>query len=134
MADPNTKSIRVHILGREYALRVRDEDEEHTRNMAAFVNRRMEAFKDAHPEQAELTTSVITALALADELHQLRDAATTDTEHVTSELHRLADDLADVIAEGDAAPPEADSADSADTTPMLVADTKQGTPVADDEG
>jgi len=92
------KSIRVHILGREYALRVRDEDEAHTREMAAFVNRRMRSFKSAHPEQAELTTAIITALALADELHQVRDSTSADTEHVTRELNRLADTLASAVA------------------------------------
>lgn len=101
MPEPNTKSIRVEILGREYALRVREEDEEHTREMAAFVNHRMRSFKDAHPEQAELTTAVITALAFADELHQVRDTTTADTEHVTRELNRLADALASAVAEPD---------------------------------
>ncbi|PEN11281.1 cell division protein ZapA [Longibacter salinarum] len=130
MAESSTKSIRVHILGREYALRVEEEDEEHTRTMAAFVNRRMEAFKDAHPEQAELTTAVITALALADELHQMRDSATADTEHVTSELRRLAETLSDVIEEK-ASPPER-SEESVDT-PALAMGAAQGTPVDEEQ-
>ena len=54
--DSQTKSIRVHILGREYALRVQEEDEAFTREVASFVNARMEQFRDNHPEQAELTT------------------------------------------------------------------------------
>jgi cell division protein ZapA len=131
MAESSTKSIRVHILGREYALRVEEEDEEHTRSMAALVNRRMEAFKDAHPEQAELTTAVITALALADELHQMRDSATADTEHVTTVLQRLAGTLSDVVNEA----PEAASDDGTEpssTTPELAAGTPQGTPVDDE--
>jgi cell division protein ZapA len=97
MADTSTKSIRVHILGREYALRVQEEDEAHTRKMAAFVNNRMEAFKDAHPDQAELTTAVITALALADELHQVRDSQTVDADSMNAELDRLADTLGAAI-------------------------------------
>ena len=101
MPEPNTKSIRVEILGREYALRVREEDERHTRTMAEYVSRRMRSFKDAHPEQAELTTAVITALALADELHQIKDSTMADTEHVTRELNRLASSLAEAVAEPD---------------------------------
>lgn len=95
MADKSeTKSIRVHILGREYGLRVHEEDEKHTRRMAAFVNERMEEFRDAHPEQAELTTAVITALALAEELHMLREKSETETGLLASEVRRLADRLA----------------------------------------
>lgn len=98
MSDASkTKSIRVHILGREYALRVTEENEEHTRNMAAFVNARMEKFKDAHPEQAELTTAVITALALAEELHIVREDHQTGTGALHDELDRLADRLAGAV-------------------------------------
>jgi cell division protein ZapA len=92
--DPTIKSIRVHILGREYALRVREEDEAHTRRMAAFVNARMEQFKDAHPEQSELTTAVITALTLSEELHLMREHGQTDAAHLSDALDHLADRLA----------------------------------------
>jgi cell division protein ZapA len=93
----DTKSIRVHILGREYGLRVHEEDERHTRRMAAYVNERMEEFRDAHPEQAELTTAVITALALAEELHMVREKSETETGVLASEIDRLADRLADAL-------------------------------------
>jgi cell division protein ZapA len=97
--NSSTKSIRVHILGREYALRVQEEDEAFTREMASFVNARMEQFRDAHPEQAELTTAVITALALAEELHTLKEEQTGDTEVLHEELDRLADQLGSAVAE-----------------------------------
>lgn len=74
MATNDMKPIRVHILGREYALRVREGEEETTRNLASQVNARMKAFQKEHPEQAEFTTSVITALAMAEELNDLRSA------------------------------------------------------------
>ncbi|MFP4227809.1 MAG: cell division protein ZapA [Salinivenus sp.] len=89
----NMKSIRVHILGREYALRVREENEAFTREVAAFVNARMEKFKDAHPEQAELTTAVITALALAEDLHDLRDDIDAEHDTVRDEINSLSDRL-----------------------------------------
>jgi cell division protein ZapA len=105
MADADDmKSIRVHILGREYALRVQEENEAFTREVAAFVNSRMEKFKDAHPEQAELTTAVITALALAEDLHDLREEVSSDREAVRDTL----DDLSDRLAQ--AVPPAADAA------------------------
>lgn len=94
MADAdNMKSIRVHVLGREYALRVHEENEAFTREVAAAVNARMEKFKDAHPEQAELTTAVITALALAEDLHDLRDELDAEHDTVRDELDGLSDRL-----------------------------------------
>jgi cell division protein ZapA len=98
MADePQTKSIRVHVLGREYALRVDEEDEAFTREVASFVNARMEQFRDEHPEQAELTTAVITALALAEELHTLKEEQAGGTEVLNEEVDRLADRLGSAI-------------------------------------
>jgi cell division protein ZapA len=100
MADNSqTKSIRVHILGREYALRVQEEDETFTREVASFVNARMEQFRDQHPEQAELTTAVITAMALAEELHTLREEQAGGTEVLNEELDRLADRLGSAVEE-----------------------------------
>ena len=98
--ESQTKSIRVHILGREYALRVQEDDEAFTREMASFVNARMEQFRDAHPEQAELTTAVITALALAEELHTLKEEQAGGTQALNEELDRLADRLGAAV-EGD---------------------------------
>lgn len=97
--NSQTKSIRVHILGREYALRVQEEDEAFTREMASFVNARMEQFRDAHPEQAELTTAVITALALSEELHTLKEDQAGSTEALHEELDRLADQLGSAVEE-----------------------------------
>lgn len=88
-----TKSIRVHVLGREYALRVQEEDEAHTRRIASFVNARMEQFKDSHPEQAELTTAVMTALALAEELHLLREEQEGSSAALNEELEQLSQKL-----------------------------------------
>ncbi|NBB73951.1 MAG: cell division protein ZapA [Bacteroidetes bacterium] len=102
------KSIRVNILGRDYALRVRDEAEDQTRELARFVERRMRQFKEAHPEQAELTTAVITALTLAEELHDLQAERDAAQEDLDAELDGLADRLADVLSgprnEGASAP------------------------------
>lgn len=97
MADPQTKSIRVHILGREYALRVQEDDEAFTREMASFVNARMEQFRDDHPEQAELTTAVITALALAEELHTQKEEQAAGAEALNDQLDRLTAQLGEAV-------------------------------------
>lgn len=100
----NMKSIRVHILGREYALRVQEENEAFTREVAAFVNSRMEKFRDAHPEQAELTTAVITALALAEDLHDLRDEIEEERGDVQDVLQGLSERLAGAVETADERP------------------------------
>ena len=91
------KSIRVSILGRDYALRVSEDDEQQTRRIADYVDQKMQAFQNAHPEQAELTTAVITALALAEELHDLQTNHADEQHRIDGELDALADRLADAL-------------------------------------
>ena len=57
------KSIRVNILGREYSLRVNEQDVDHTLEIATYLDTKMRAFREAHPNQHEVTTAVITGLA-----------------------------------------------------------------------
>lgn len=98
MADSQqTKSIRVQILGREYALRVEESDEAHTRRVASSLNRRMKQFNEAHPEQAELTTAVMTALTLAEELYLQREQHEDGTAALTEELDHLSQRLEEAI-------------------------------------
>ncbi|MCS3630074.1 cell division protein ZapA [Salinibacter ruber] len=109
MADPEpTKSIRVRILGREYALRVREDDEAHTRRIASSVDARMRQFKDNHPDQAELTTAVMTALTLAEELYLQREEHEDGTTALNEELARLSKQL----EEATPAPDDASDADA----------------------
>ncbi|WP_022836082.1 cell division protein ZapA [Salisaeta longa] len=106
--DAASKSVRVQILGREYALRVSAEDEEHTHRVARVVHERMKAFRAAHPEQDELTTAVITALGLADELHTVNEQRDQEAEQAAAALHKLTEQLAEAVA--DAALPEPEEA------------------------
>lgn len=92
------KSIRVRILGRDYPLRVREEDEAAMRETAAYVDARMQAFKKIYPEQPELVTAVVTALALAEELY-------TAQERQKDALRRLDDELIALDRELDKALP-----------------------------
>jgi cell division protein ZapA len=98
MADSEqTKSIRVPIMGREYALRVQESDEAHTRRIAASVDERMQQFKEAHPDQAELTTAVMTALTLAEELFLQREQYDDGTAALSKELEHLSQRLDDAV-------------------------------------
>ena len=106
MADSTqTKSIRVQILGREYALRVQEGDEKHTRRVASSLDTRMRQFKNAHPEQAELTTAVMTALTLAEELYLQREEHEDGTAALSKELEDLSQQLDEAVP-ADATPDE----------------------------
>ena len=91
--------IRVEILGRKYTLRVEEDNIERTRTVAQKVNRRMRAFQRQHPEQAKLTTAIITALALGEDLQQERDASEAHTATLDEDLQALNDTLADALEE-----------------------------------
>jgi cell division protein ZapA len=91
------KPTRVRLMGREYTLRVREEDEALTQEMAAYVSAKMEAFRNAHPEQSEITAAVITALALAEEIYTLRDRQYPELD---DELKALDKRLADALSNG----------------------------------
>lgn len=92
------KPIRVRLLGREYTLRVREEDEALTQEMAAYVSAKMDAFRNAHPDHSEITAAVITALALAEEIYTLRD--TQYPPQLDAELDTLEKRLADALSNG----------------------------------
>ncbi len=101
----STKSIRVRVLGREYPLKVREEGEALTREMAAYVNDRMLAFKQAHPEQSDLVTAVVTALSLAGELFGAWEASQHTMRALEAELGALDQHLAEALLLPGAASP-----------------------------
>lgn len=88
-SDARTRPIRVRILGRDYPLRIRPQDEALTRDMAAYVDGKLRTFKDAHPEQSDVTAAVVIALALAEELYsawEAQDAAAAARETAEAAL------------------------------------------------
>jgi cell division protein ZapA len=91
------KSIRVRVLGRDYALRVSEEDEAATREMVAYVDTKMRAFHRAFPDQPELTTAVIAALAIAEEYFALRDQRDRQQADVEDALVRMEKRLAGAL-------------------------------------
>ncbi len=86
------RSIRVEILSREYPLRVLPEDEPFARKIAAFVDARMRAIREVITDKSDLTVAVLTALALAEELHLLQQEQHSMERKVRELLHFL-DDL-----------------------------------------
>lgn len=91
------KSIRVRVLGRDYALRVSEEDEAATREMVAYVDGKMRAFHRSFPDQPELTTAVIAALAIAEEYFTLRDQRDRQLAEYDEALLKLEKRLSDAL-------------------------------------
>lgn len=83
------KSLSVEILGRNYTLRVRDDNQDLTRKLAEYVDAKMTVFRDAHPDQSDTTAAVITAMAVAEELFLERATREDVRESVETELTEL---------------------------------------------
>lgn len=95
---PDTdKPLRVRILDREYSLRVSPDDEAHTREIASYLDSKMRGFKNAHPDQNEVTAAVITALAITEELFAVQEVLEANFGSLESELMRLDSVLANAI-------------------------------------
>lgn len=95
------KSIRVRILGREYPLKVQhEEDEQLTRDIAAYVDAKMQAFKQAHPSQSDVVTAVFTALSIAEELYSTWEDEDRVMKSLESEINTLEQKLALATANG----------------------------------
>lgn len=92
------KSIRVRVLGRDYALRVSEDDEAMTREIVAYVDAKMRAFHRSFPDQPELTTAVIAALAIAEEFFTAREQRERGLASVEDALVRMERRLASAMA------------------------------------
>lgn len=88
-------------MGREYALRVEEDNEHLMREIVAQVDARMKAFHQAHPDQSKLTTAVIIALALAEELHATRRQHNRECEETTGALDALTHRLIEALPPGE---------------------------------
>ena len=91
------KSISVRVMGRDYTLRVNEADEAMTKEIAAYVDDKMTAFRAAFPKQPEITTAVIAALAIAEELYAAREQQERLVEETDSEITALADKLSGIL-------------------------------------
>ena len=89
--------IQVSILGKEYTLRVDEEDADATKEMAAYLDSQLRSFKKLHPEQSDLTAAVITGLAVTEKLFQERAKEFDPGESVNAELDALERKLSDAL-------------------------------------
>jgi cell division protein ZapA (FtsZ GTPase activity inhibitor) len=91
--------VSVEVLDREFTLQVEEGNVERTRRVAEQVNRRMRAFQRRHPGQAKLTTAIITALALGEDLQQERDTRAEHDSALSGDLRTLTTRLTDALDE-----------------------------------
>ena len=98
MAD-SLKSIRVRFLGKDYSLRVTEQDEAATLEMAEYLDERLRRFKSAHPEQSDLTAAIITALAVTEELFIERSGSVNPGEWLNEQLDEMAGALTAALQE-----------------------------------
>jgi cell division protein ZapA len=97
------KPIRVHILDREYPLRVTETDEAFTREVAEFVDERLRGVRDSLSGQPDVTHAVLGALSIAEELFNLRHELESLRHRVGEEASAALARLDEVLAE-EAAP------------------------------
>ena len=83
------QSLKVRILDRDYPLRVSEEDAEATREMASYLNNRIDVFRKAHPDQPELTSAIIAALSITEELFALRQRHFQTNETIEDEVQEM---------------------------------------------
>ena len=93
------KPLRVEILDHEYPLRVTEQDEAFTKQLAAQVDGRMRQLRDEIPGVSDLTYAVLSALALAEELHLARDEMAQLRATLDADADALADRL-DAVLDG----------------------------------
>lgn len=96
-----SKPIRVRIMGRTYPLRVDPDDEEYMRDIASFVDEKMQAVRENFPGQPELTSAVIAALSIAEELMDERTKRERQETQVHEELHGLIEEIDRIAGDDD---------------------------------
>ncbi len=95
------KPIRVEILDHEYPLRVTEQDERFTIQLAAYVDGKMRQTREEIPGVSDLTYAVLSALSIAEELHLVRDELKQLRAALVSDADALADRL-DAVLDGSA--------------------------------
>ncbi|HEY3302588.1 MAG TPA: cell division protein ZapA [Candidatus Binatia bacterium] len=86
------KAIEVEIMGERVTLRT-DEDEDHVRNVAGYVDRKMQEIIKGTRPTAKSSIAMLAALNIADEYQRLKDHHAEISQRVTLLLKRLTTNL-----------------------------------------
>jgi len=94
------KSIEVEIMGERVTLRT-DEDEDHVRNVAGYVDRKMQEITRGTRPTAKSSIAMLAALNIADEYQRLKDQHEAMSQRVNLLLKRLTTNLTEEAKTGD---------------------------------
>jgi len=97
MSDPKTQGqiVTVTIFGQEYSIRGKG-DEEHIRQVAAYVDERMNLIQDQTSITSPARLAILTALNIADELYTLR----REKDRIFNEFEEKTRELSDALNQG----------------------------------
>ncbi len=75
--------VKVEIYGREYPIRASVENEEYIRAIARYVDSKMREIKESMKIESTLSTAILAALNISDELFTLQD----ERDRLDAEYH-----------------------------------------------
>ncbi|MBU0691451.1 cell division protein ZapA [bacterium] len=93
--DDRENAVRVSILGQEYPIRA-DADEEYIREVASYLNERMNAVHAAEPTRPLSKVAILTALNLTHELLDMK----RQNEEMLGEIERRTKEFSDCLDQG----------------------------------
>jgi cell division protein ZapA len=82
-----SKPVKVDIYGQSYSISG-DLEEKYVQELARYVDEKMRAVADATSTVDSVKVAVLTALAIADELHSLREDRSEDAERLRERAER----------------------------------------------
>lgn len=89
------QSIKVTILGRQYPLKVADDEVETMQQIARFVDEKLRLYRQEFSKQPETTITVLACLSVAEELFETRERLQNrpDTRRLTDSIARSLEEL-----------------------------------------
>jgi cell division protein ZapA len=92
------KSIKVTILGRQYPLKVNEEDVDLMHEIAAYVDERFRTFKKELINQNDTTIMVLACLSIAEDYYLAKNT-NNNGKHSGKVLSDFNSSLAELLAE-----------------------------------
>jgi cell division protein ZapA len=101
------KSIKVTIMGRQFPLKVDENNEDQMYEIATFVDNRIRTYKKELSNQAEPVIMILACLSIAEELFKAKEGAnvsavrtsSTASENVSADTSGINALLLEIIAE-----------------------------------
>lgn len=75
------KSIKVSIMGRQYPLVIKEDDELLMHDIAGYVDHKLRLFKKELASQNENTIMILTCLSIAEELFTLKSKSADNSDN-----------------------------------------------------